>query len=131
MRRLHPLHLLTVGLVALILFSSVTALAATNTIPATRLDTATSSVDVNDLKPSACAGLFLSNLVTGSGTVTGTEGNDLILGGSGVDAIDGLGGDDCILGGGGDDQLAGAGGNDICLGGPDTDTFITCEGETQ
>ncbi len=127
----RPLQLLTVGLIALLLFSSVTAVAATNTIPTTRVDTAVSSVDINDLKPSACAGLFLTNLVTGAGTLTGSAGNDLILGSSGVDAIDGLGGDDCILGGGGDDQLTGGDGNDICLGGPGTDTFSTCEGESQ
>lgn len=127
----HPLQLLTVGLVALILFSSVTAVAATNTVPVTWLDSATSSVGINDLKPSACAGLFLTNLVSGAGTFTGTSGNDLILGSSGVDAIDGLGGDDCILGGGGDDQISGGDGNDICLGGPGTDVFTTCEGENQ
>jgi Ca2+-binding RTX toxin-like protein len=127
----HPLLLLTVGLVALLLFSSVTAIAATNTILATRLDAATSSVTINDLKPPACGGLFLTNLVTGSGTLTGSEGNDLILGGSGTDTVDGLGGNDCILAGGGDDSIIGGGGTDICLGGPGNDFFGTCEGETQ
>jgi Ca2+-binding RTX toxin-like protein len=127
----HPLLLLPVGLVALLLFSSVTAIAATNTIPATRLDAATSSVEINDLKPLACGGLFLTNLVTGSGTLTGSEGNDLILGGSGADMVDGLGGNDCILAGGGDDSIFGGGGTDICLGGPGNDIFETCEGENQ
>ncbi|MBK8781377.1 MAG: hypothetical protein IPO22_06155 [Anaerolineales bacterium] len=131
MKLSHPLQLLTVGLVALILFSSVTAVAATNTIPTTRLDAAVSSVDINDLKPSACAGLFLTNLITGAGTLTGSAGNDLIIGSAGLDAIDGLGGDDCILGGGGDDQLIGGDGSDVCIGGPETDTFMTCEGESQ
>jgi len=127
----HPLLLLIIGLVALLLFSSVTAIAATNTIPTTRLDTTMSSININDLKPSACAGQFLTNLVTGAGILTGSAGNDLIIGSSGVDAVDGLGGDDCILGGGGDDQLTGGDGNDICLGGPGTDIFTTCEGESQ
>ncbi len=116
----HPLLLLTVGLVALILFSTLTAVSAANTIPSTRLDAAVSSVSVNDLKPSACAGLFLTNLITGTGTVTGTEGNDLILASSSADVIDGLGGDDCIVGGGG---------SDTCNGGDGTDIFVACEVE--
>lgn len=127
----RPLQLLTFGLVALILFTSVTAVAATNTIPVTRLDHAVSSVNINSLKPSTCSGLILTNLVSGSGTLTGTEGNDLILASSGVDIIDGLGGDDCILGGGGDDSINGGSGTDVCLGGAGLDMFAACEGEIQ
>ena len=124
-------HLLTIGLVALIVLTSMTAVAATNTVPSTRLSSALISFNINHLKPSACAGLSLTNLITGSGTLTGTEGNDLILASSAADTIAGLGGNDCILGGGGDDQITGGDGNDVCLGGPGTDTFITCEGESQ
>ncbi len=131
MRSPHPFLLLTVGLVALILFSSVTAIAATNTLPSTRLDIAVSSIGVNDLMPPACAGLVLTNLVTGAGIVNGTEGNDLILGSSGLDVMSGLGGDDCILGGGGIDQINGGNGNDICVGGSGVDIFTTCEGQIQ
>lgn len=126
-----PLRLSIFGLIALIIFSSVTAIAATNTVPATRATDQTLPVGINDLKPSACTGWFLTNLVTGSGTFTGTEGNDLILGSSSADTIDGLGGDDCILGGDGDDLITGGNGTDVCIGGPGTDTFITCEGEIQ
>ncbi len=126
-----PLQLLTFGLVALILFSVVTAVAATNTVPATRADVSTRSIGVNDYKPSSCSGLSLTNLVTGAGTFTGTEGNDLILGGSGADTIDGLGGNDCILGGNGDDNITGNDGTDVCLGNAGTDTFTTCETESQ
>lgn len=127
----HPLQTLTFGLIALILFSAVTAVAATNTIPPTRVIDQTLLVGINDLKPSACAGWYLSNLVLGTGTLTGSTGNDLILASSAADTIDGLGGDDCILGGGGDDLITGGDGNDVCLGGPDADTFTTCEGEIQ
>lgn len=127
----RPLQFLTFGLVALILFTSVTAVAAANTIPSTRLAYVTFSIGINDLKPSACAGLSLTNLVTGAGILTGTEGNDLLLASSGADTIDGLGGNDCILGGGGDDLITGGDGNDICIGGPGVDTFVTCEGEIQ
>jgi Ca2+-binding RTX toxin-like protein len=126
-----PFRLLTFGLVALILIGSVTAFAAVNTTPATNVSHQTVAVSIDSLKPSSCTGLLLTNLVTGSGVLTGTEGNDLILGGTGTDIIDGLGGDDCIHGGGDDDFITGGDGTDICLGGPGTDAFITCEGESQ
>jgi len=128
---LRPMRLTMIGLAALVLFSSVTALAASNTIPATKADEASMIIGLNDKKPSACEGWYLTDLVAGSGTFTGTSGNDLIIGSSSADNIDGLGGDDCIVGGGGDDSITGGDGSDICLGGPDIDTFIACEGESQ
>ncbi len=126
-----PFQLLTFCLVTLVLFSTVTAIAATNTVPVSQIALETIPLTLNDLKPSSCAGLFLTDLITGSGTITGTNGNDLILGSSSMDTIDGLGGNDCIVGGDGDDVLTGGDGNDICLGGPGTDTFFNCEGESQ
>ena len=125
------LRLLTFGLVALIIISSVTAFAAANIVQTTNVTHQTVTVNIDDLKPSTCAGWTLTNLVTGTGSITGTAGNDLILGSSSPDTIDGLGGQDCILGGGGDDQITGGDGTDICIGGPGSDTFITCEGESQ
>lgn len=115
----------------LIIITSMTAIAATNTVPTTRVEDRSNSFNINYLKPSACAGITVTNLITGSGTITGTSGNDLILGGSGADIIDGSGGDDCILGGGGNDQITGGNGSDICIGGAGTDTFTTCESEIQ
>jgi hypothetical protein len=127
-----PLQLVTFGLFALIVVSVVTAFAAGITIPSAKIGDQSVPVTAENLKPSACAGLQrLTQIISGSGIITGTEGNDLILGSSGADVIDGLGGDDCILGGGGDDQVTGGDGTDICIGGPGTDTFITCEGESQ
>jgi Ca2+-binding RTX toxin-like protein len=131
MKKIPPFRLMVIGLIALVLFSSVTALAATNTVPVTRMDDLVMIISLNDTKPQACEGWFLTSLVTGTGTIAGTSGNDLILGSSATDTIDGMGGDDCILGGGGDDQISGGDGSDVCLGGPGSDTFITCEGETQ
>ncbi len=126
-----PLRLSIVGLIALIIISSVTAVAATNTVPATRATDQSRSVGVNDLKPSACAALSLTNLITGTGTINGTNGNDLILGSSGVDTIEGRIGNDCILGGGGNDSINGGAGTDVCIGGPGTDTFNSCETRIQ
>ena len=113
---------MTFGLITMLLFSVVTAIAATNTVPSTRLAAYGNSIGINDIKPSACTTIFLTNQVSGTGLITGTEGNDLILGSSGSDTIDGLGGDDCILGGGGIDS---------CTGGIGTDRFVSCESETQ
>lgn len=129
MKRIPRFRWVIFGLLAMVLFSSVTALATTNTVPVTQMDELSSIIGLNDKKPSACEGWYLTNFVTGAGTITGTEGNDLIIGSSAVDTIDGLGGDDCIVSGGGDDSITGADGNDICLGGPGSDTLITCEGE--
>ncbi len=131
MRMPLPLQLGALGALTLILFSVVTALTATNTVPPTRIGRTTLPIGLNDLKPSACGGILVTGLVTGAGVITGTDGNDLILGSPGADTIDGLGGNDCILGGGGDDSITGGEGSDICLGGPGADTFIACEGESQ
>lgn len=83
--------------------------AASSAIPETGIDDSIvqNPIAPNDLKPSECAALDLTNIVVGSGTFSGTNNNDLILGSSGADVIEGRGGDDCILGGGQDDDLRG------------------------
>ncbi len=124
-------RLLLVGVFAVIVVTSMTAIAAANTVPPSQVDDQSVSYNVNHLKPSACSGIVLSNLVTGSGTLTGSADNDLIIASSGADVIDGAGGNDCILGGGGVDTITGGEGNDVCLGGADVDSFITCESEVQ
>ncbi len=116
---------------ALVILSAMTAIAANNTVPPTQVEDRSISFQIGHLRPAACAGLSLSTLVTGSGTLTGTEGNDLILASAAADTIDGLGGSDCIVGGGGDDIITGGNDSDICIGGGGTDTFTGCEGEVQ
>ena len=122
MRISIPIRFAAYSLFTLILIGAMTAIAAANTVPSTRITSQGDAITINELKPSACSGIYLTNLVSGSGTIIGTEGNDLILGSSGADSIDGLGGDDCIVGGGG---------TDTCTGGLGTDTFVTCETENQ
>lgn len=102
-----------------------TALTAGNAVPQTNASEELRSVGPNDVKPAACAGITLTATVIGSGIVTGTGANELILGGSGGDTITGLGGTDCIVGGGGNDIIDGGLGTDVCIGGPGTDTFVT------
>ena len=131
MKTTFLMRFISFGALTLILFSVVTAVAATNTVPATSTDDKTSSISLNYLKPSACAGISVTNLITGTGVITGTSGNDLILASFDIDIIDGSGGNDCIVGGDGNDLITGGDGNDICLGGPGTDVFATCENESQ
>jgi Ca2+-binding RTX toxin-like protein len=119
------------GLLALVVVSVATAFAAGITVPSSNVDEKSVWVTAADLRPSVCAGLSLTQVISGSGTLTGTAGNDLIIGSSGADTIDGLGGNDCILGGSGDDSLTGNEGNDVCLGSPGNDIFTDCEVEIQ
>jgi Ca2+-binding RTX toxin-like protein len=131
MRMSTPLRLAMLGLLTLIVVSAASAFAAGLSVPASNVGLQSVPVTADDLKPPACAALYLTNIVSGSGVLTGTPGNDLILGSAGADIIDGLGGDDCIRAGNGDDFITGGDGTDICIGGPGTDTFTTCESEYQ
>jgi Ca2+-binding RTX toxin-like protein len=127
------------GMLALALVSMFAAQAAANNVPASgRLDTSI-PLTANNLKPTECAGLNLATFVVGGGAaVSGSSGNDLILGSTGVDTIRGSSpavnnadGDDCILGGGGGDTIYGdaifwalwGAGDDVILGGAGNDTI--------
>ena len=110
----------------------VSALAANNSVPATRAGNAVTAITVDQKKPTpSCSGITVTVLVTGGGS--GGNGNDLVLGTAAVDnPLRGQNGNDCIVGGGGNDTLRGDGGTDVCIGGPGTDTFhATCETQIQ
>jgi len=127
MRIPFSLKLLALGSLALLLVSVVSAFAAGLSVPASNVGQQPLPVTAEDLKPAACETLYLTNIVSGSGVLTGTSANDLIIGSSGADTIDGLGGNDCILSGSGNDFTDGNAGSDVCFGNPGTDTFINCE----
>lgn len=123
---------LYLGFAALGLASVLQASGAANVVPATRADLQALSISPNELKPFNCAGITLTNRVAGSGTFSGTDGNDLIVGSPGIDNIDGQRGNDCILGGGGNDSLRGSQDTDVCIGGPGTDSLHpSCETSVQ
>lgn len=125
------LHIASIMLAMLILTSVVSALAATNTVPVTRLTNQAFAITANTLKPPQCAALNLTAIIIGTNS-KGTNANELILGTPGADNLGGGGGSDCILGGGGDDVLNGGKGNgDVCIGGPGNDTFKGCDTEIQ
>ena len=113
----------------LIFISTLTAIAAANTVPTTRLAQMTAVMDANAIKPAACSGLNLTAILicpAAGGACDGTAASELILGSVNADTIKGKGGSDCMLGGDADDSLNGQGGGDICIGGPGTDTFASC-----
>jgi Ca2+-binding RTX toxin-like protein len=141
---LGRLLLATVSLLGLLGISS--ALAASNTVPATRLGSITRTITVPELAPPECASIAAgltrlvivgasvpgnaSELILGSAgpdTIRGRQGNDCIVGGGGNDDLRGNQGDDVLVGGPGDDALDGGQGTDICYGGSGNDTETGCE----
>jgi len=120
-----------IGLLALIIVSMMTAVAAGIEIESNNAGFSSIPVYAEDIKPPACSAIHLDNIVSGAGAIVGTEGNDLIIGSTGADTISALGGNDCVLGGSGDDQISGGDGTDICIGSSGTDTFDACETESQ
>lgn len=119
-----------VGLVVVATLAATTmlGLAAANTVPASKAADRTSTVTAEQLKPSTCNAIVLTAVVRGSGTFSGTNASELILGSLGVDSISGGNGNDCIVAGGGNDTLNGGPGTDVCIGGPGMNTFNpTCE----
>jgi len=116
------------GLLALMLASVINAVAASGTIvPSITVGQVTIPVTANELKPPQCS-MYISKIISGTGTINGTSFNDLIYGSSGSDIIDGGGGNDCIFGLGGNDTIDGGADDDIIIGGDGTDTCIDAVG---
>ena len=110
----------------------ISALAATNAVPASNAERDVSSITADDMKPKPmCNGITVTVIVTGGGN--GGNANELVLGTAAANGnLRGMNGDDCIHGGGGNDTLRGDGGTDVCIGGPGTDSFhATCETQIQ
>jgi Ca2+-binding RTX toxin-like protein len=119
-------------LVVLMLLSVVSAFAANNIVPSTRLTDQAQAVTANALKPASCSALTLTRIeFCGVGNCIGSNASELILGTAGNDDIRGKKGDDCIIGGGGDDQIFGDQDMDVCIGGPGADTLDNVECETR
>ena len=119
-------------LVTGILLSGAVALTAGNSVAGSRIGDQLFAQGVNDVKPPECDGISLSAIVSGTLIVNGTDANELVLGGIGLDTIDGGAGDDCIMGGALGDTLIGGLGNDVCIGGDGTDVMDpTCETQIQ
>lgn len=110
----------------------VSALAATNTVSASRAGRNVTSITADQKKPKPdCNGITVTAIVTGG--ANGGNADELVLGRAAADAnLRGMSGNDCIVGGGGNDMLRGDNGIDVCIGGPGADTFhATCETQIQ
>ncbi|WP_425450522.1 calcium-binding protein, partial [Virgifigura deserti] len=77
------------------------------------------------IAPQLADGSYLlhSDIHVGSGTLTGTDRNELLHGGDGADRLDGGGGIDLLYGGAGDDEIAGGAGNDYLFGNAGADVL--------
>ena len=116
-RFIVPLTIL--ALLAVIVVGVISAVAAGNSVPASRLGDSSRAITANSLKPSQCSSINVTKIVLCSGVFcSGDDSNDLILGTSGFNWITGGNGDDCIVGGGGLDICSGGGGNNV---------FVDCE----
>jgi len=110
----------------------VSALAATNSVSASRAERDVTAITADQKKPMpSCNGITVTAIVTGGGN--GGNADELVLGLAAADGnLRGQSGNDCIVGGGGNDTLRGDTGTDVCIGGPGTDSFhATCETQIQ
>jgi Ca2+-binding RTX toxin-like protein len=121
-KRLRKIVLIV--LLALITMGVVSALAAGNIVPVTRLMDQSRGIIASELAPPECNSIratLETVIVCSGGNCSGSNANELMLGTPGSDVIDGKNGDDCIVGGGSDDTLTGDNGNDVLVGGPGSD----------
>lgn len=99
-------------------------LTASNTVPEHDAGVHQQAQNADDLKPPQCAAITLTAVLQAP-DLTGTNANELIVGGGTDDSISGGGGDDCLMGGGGDDSLDGGSGGNVLIGGDGTDTCLS------
>lgn len=113
------------SLLGLVVLGVVSAFAAANAVPLSRVTNQVFVITANSLKPPECTMDLEAIVVIGAGqSPANGKRNELIIGTPNNDVIDGRPGDDCILGGGGNDILDGGpgNGNDVLIGGPGSDT---------
>jgi signal peptidase I len=133
-RRRKILSLVGVLFAGSVAVGLVTSFTATNTVPMSQVGVSKQTLNVNQLSSQYCASLTLTKLVVAtSSTVTGTSGNDLVLGrnATGSQSLNAGAGDDCVIAGGGTSSttnaIDGGTGTNICIGAPYTVmTFTNC-----
>jgi len=119
---------------ALILFTVIYAVAASNTMPTkTSLGIVITPISTGDVIPIECFGMDITGKnelilgTSGAEILSGKKGNDCMVGGGGNDELNGNQGDDVLIGGDGNDFLDGGQGQDTCYGGCGNDSFSRCE----
>jgi Ca2+-binding RTX toxin-like protein len=79
---------------------------------------------MDDLKPNECNGITIASSYFTDANQTGTNANNLHLGGPTGRTLRGQGGADCMFGGGGNDTMQGGNGNgDVLYGGDGNDSL--------
>jgi Ca2+-binding RTX toxin-like protein len=97
-------------------FSTTQAFTAANVVPATNIGQIAQAITPANLEPSECRGsITVTSVVAGSGTVTATAANQLVLGSSGVDTLTDAIGPACMVGGAGSDSFSGKNISDLCI----------------
>lgn len=96
-RTLSRLAIFALGLV--MLASILTAAAAANTVPSTRLTNQTRAITANALKPAQCAAFDLTGFfICSKNNCKDPNPNELVLGSPSTNKIDGGGGVSCCVG---------------------------------
>lgn len=125
------IRLLLLATAGVSFWAAAMGVAATNTVPPTRLDNvqvrsyvSNEPLKAQDFAPPQCAPIR-SSLVRIVYMGVNSPGNqsELVLGRPQGEPINAGGGNDCVLGGGGNDTLSGGVGTDVLIGGPGTDSF--------
>lgn len=117
----RPTGLFVLVIVVAVGFGFVTtqAYTAANTVPVTTIGQFTQAIAPSALEPAECIsnGVTVTSIVAGSGTITSTAANQLVLGSSSNDTLtDPSFGLDCMVGGAGTDAFNGLNkGGDLCV----------------
>src|SRR5450759_3492566 len=88
------------ALFILVVSSILTASAASNTVPPSRLTNQSRPITVNDIKPPQCAAFNLTSIVVcgSSPACNGTKSDELIIGVAATNKINGHAGQNCCIG---------------------------------
>jgi hypothetical protein len=117
----NTLRIFWISMTFMLLVSISSAIAASITYSPTHADGEVIPITANQLKPSQCSALNLTNIISGSGNIQGSNQADLILGSPSADKINAKKGNDCIVSGNGDDEIRGGMDDDVLVGGSGDD----------
>lgn len=118
------------GAPLLVIGSVLMTSTASGVVPTSRIGVTDAPATLAQLAPLPCSAIEMTRLATGA-KVSGSGGNDLVLGRWSADGVlAGGGGADCIVGPGASSRntISGGGGNDVCISPVSAVTnFTSCE----
>src|SRR4051794_10406189 len=105
------------GIVTLMLATELVSSTASNTVPPTKAGRVTHAATITEIRPTQCAGVVLTDFIIGtSSTVSGGNGNSLILANRSVRTISAGKGNDCVVASADVTTIDGGAGTDVCIG---------------